>query len=254
MKVILRPLPHVWAGVAKYKNCYEDLTPYFIEHGGGKIYTGFTKSAESVKDRKALEKRLNTDLDNDSEFWKTFFIRTRDEDLTLDPTDAGDLLKITFLRNHAFVKTATKQNKAGAKWVLIDEENEAKTENVLLKKKREAYKALDDMSAKDTRDALRLYGVRSDELTEEIAQNQLVKYIEQDPARFISLWVENKARNTYVLIEKGITRGVVRRTNLMYLYGTTDLGKNIEEVCAYLDNPKNQEVKLGIKTAINDKS
>jgi len=250
-EIILRPLSDTWAGVAKYKNCYEDLAPYFIISGGGKIYTGFDKSNE--KERKILEKKLSTDLENKSEFWKTFFIRVRDEDLVLNPDEPGDLLKITFLRRHKNVKLTSGEHKAGAKYVLIDNENEAKSENVKLKKKREAYKALDDMTAKDTRDALRLYGLRSDDLTEEMAQNKLVKYIEQDPGKFINLWVENKSRSTFVLIEKAIGRGVVRRTNLMYLYGTTNMGKSIEEVCAFLDSPKNQEILIGLREAANAK-
>jgi hypothetical protein len=116
--------------------------------------------------------------------------------------------------------------------------------------KIKAFNAFDDMTGDDARDALRLFGVRGEELKDSVAKARIAEYIERDPDKFIKIWVDNKDRKTYIIIEKAISRGVVRRTNLMYIYGTINMGKTIEDVVAFLNSDSNQEIYLGIQTAL----
>ncbi len=255
-KVVLRPLNvNNWAGVVHYKNCYRDLAPYLLKNG--KRYTGFESDNEDEqkeldKEKKKLEKELRTELHSESSFWDTFFIRTRDEDIVLNDNDPYDRLKIRFLERHMEVKHSLSEKKAGAAFVMIDEEKEARIRNLKADDTIRAYEELKMMTVSDVRDALRLYGVRSEDISEEIAREKLIDYIEQDPTKFLRIWVDNKGRKTQVVIEKAITKGIVRRTNLMYLYGTTNLGKSMNEVIAFIESEDGQDVKLGILSSIKD--
>ena len=254
-KVVLRPLnTNNWAGVTHYKNCYEDLTPYFLRNG--KRYTGFEsdddeEQKELEKKRSRIAKAIKTDLVENSIFWDTFFIRVREEDLILDPSDAYDELKICLLSKHDLVKTSINQNKAGARFLFINEEEEAKKKNLAIQKKQKALNELITMTVTDTRDALRLYGIRGDDLGQEVCYAKLSELIEKDPGKFNMLWVDNKSRKMQVLIERAIIKGLVRRTNLMYLYGTTNLGKTMEECIATIEDPQNQEIKIALNTQLN---
>jgi hypothetical protein len=117
-KIVLRPLnTNGWAGIIHYKNCYEDLASYYLRNG--RRYTGFESEDEKENEvlekvRDKLAKTLKTDLKQESIFWDTFFIRTREEDIILEDTDPYDQLKIMFLRKHDKVKNSLSENKAGA--------------------------------------------------------------------------------------------------------------------------------------------
>mgnify|MGYP001331170381 CR=1 FL=1 len=262
MKVILRPLnTNNWAGVTHYKNCYSDLAPYFIEGGNGRIYNGFnppnaTEDELEVleKERKILSKALHTDLSDKSEYWTNYFIRIKDDDVVLDDQEAEDKLKLIFLRNHFEVKRSSYEPKPQAKYVLIDEEKDAEYGLKKMRAKEEAYDAKKKMTEQDIKDALRLYGERSDDMSQSVAEVRLTDYLERDPKRFLELWVNNKGRKTLVLIEKAIVKGVVRRTNRMYSYGTTSLGTTPNEAIAFLEDPKNQDIKLAIMGSIGIKT
>ena len=121
--VVLRPLnTNTWAGVTHYKNCHEDLCPYLLQNG--KRYTGFDEaSKEDQKIRKDIEKAIHTDLAPDSIYWDTFFIRVGEQDIVLNTEDPMDLLKIQFLKNNDFVKSSLAENKAQARYVLVNDED-----------------------------------------------------------------------------------------------------------------------------------
>lgn len=247
MIVILRPInKNRWSGLIKYKNCYEDIGSYFTRSGA--LYTGLVED-----DAIRLGKVLDLDLKRSSDFWTTFFIRTTDKDLYLNIDDPMDELKYLFLKNHKRVKNSILEHKAGANFVLINREEEAKKASVYNRAKRSAISEFDKLTTEDIRKALRIYGHNADNMTNEMAENRLFEIVEGDPQGFLDKWVNNKDRETIYVIEKALSKNVIRRNNRLFTYGTDKLGHGIEEVVNFLDDPKNQDIKVAILKAINAK-
>lgn len=247
MKVILRPLRQdTWSGIIKYKNCYEDLSPYFTRSGS--IYTGLTEG-----DAERLGKRLGLDLSPNSEYWKTFYIRTADRDIILELEDPHDELKYLFLKNHKRVKNSLFEHKATANFVLINQEEEAKKDNLFGRTKRQAIREFDKMSIEEMRKCLRLFGKSSENLANEVVENRLFDIVEGDPQGFIDKWVNNTDRETQYLIERAISMNIIRKNKRLYTYGSDTIGQGLEDAIAYLNDPKNQDVKIAIKQQIDGK-
>lgn len=248
MKVILRPLvTDYWSGVKKFRNCHEDIGSYFTR--SGRLYTGLTDT-----DSERLGTKLNLDLNANSDFWKTFFIRTSGKDIYLETEDSMDELKYLFLKSHKRVKNSMFEHKATANFVLINEHEEARKSNVHNKAKRQAIRELDRMSSEDHKKALRIYGKRGENLTAEMAENKLFEIVEGDPQGFIDKWINNQSRETQYLIERAVGENIIRRNKRQYSYGTETIGYGIEDAILYLEDPKNQELRMTIISEIKAKS
>jgi len=247
MRIILRPLrKNAWSGLVKYRNCYEDLRPYWTR--SGRVYTGLTR-----KDEERLSDILNLDLKQDSEFWKNFFVRTSGRDLYLDIEDAMDELRYLFLKSHKRVKNSIMEHKASANFVLINKDEEAKRDNVYGRVKREALKEFGLLSPDDMRKCLRLYGHNADSLSNEILESRLFKIVEGNPESFINKWVKNVTRDTEFLVETCISRNIIRRNKNIYKYGTEIIGHGLADVVSFLEDPKNQDIKITILRQIEPK-
>jgi hypothetical protein len=247
-KVVLRPLAKdAWSGVTKYKNCYEDIGPYYTRSGA--IYTGL---ADETAER--LGKKLGVDLSPGSEYWNTFYIRTVGKDIILDLEDPMDELKYHFLKNHKRVKDSIFANKATANFVLVNQEEESKKTNLFNRVKREASREFDKMTTEEMRKALRIYGKSAENVAADVVENRLYDLVEGDPQGFLDKWVNNKNRETQYLIERAISMNVIRKNKRIYNYGTDVIGHGLEDAISFLQDPKNQDVKLAIMGAVEGKS
>lgn len=247
MKVTLRPLfKDTWSGIGKYRNCHEDLTPYWTR--SGRIYTGLT-----TKDEVRLMALTGLDLVVGSDFWKNFFIRTGTKDYFLDTEDPTDEIKYLFLKGHRRVKNSLDEKKASANYVLLNKEEEAIRSNSINKLKRHAFKAFDQLSPTEIRKVLRLFGENADELNTEVAEQRLFDLVEANPERFLQRWVNNDARETEVLLERAMARNIIRKSGAMYKYGSDVIGRLKEEAIDFLDNPKNQDIKRTILIELDAK-
>lgn len=247
-KVILRPLEaEAWSGVIKYKNCYEDLAPYFTRSGS--IYTGLTD-----EDSKRLGEKLGKDLNRGSDFWKTFFIRTMGKDLILNTDDPTDELKYLFLKNHKRVKNSIFEHKATANFVLIDQETESKKTNLFNRVKRDAITELGKMTTDEMKKALRLFGKASENLSPDVVENRLFEIVEANPDGFLNLWVNNKSRETQYIVERAVSLNIIRRNKTIYSYGSDIIGNSLEDTVLFLDNPANQEIRVAIMKQVDGKA
>jgi len=248
MIVVLRPIGRKsWSGLIKYRNCYEDIGPYFTR--SGRIYTGLTP-----EDEVRIGTILGIDLRSSSEYWKDFFIRTAGKDLYLDTNDIHDELKYIFLKNHKRVKNSILENKASANFVLINKDEEAKRSNLYSKVKREAIKAFDDLTPEDMRKCLRIYGHNGDSMSNELVEKTLFDIVEGNPQGFVERWVNNPYKETEALIERAIAKNIMRRNKNIYKYGAEIIGHNIGEVIAFLENAKNQDIKIAIMKQLEAKT
>jgi len=228
-----------WSGITRYPNCYDALGPYFTR--SGRIYTGLSREES---DR--LGEILGLDLKPGSEFWDTFRVRIGSGDMFLDTTDPYDELKYLFLKNHKRVAASIDDRKPTAHYYISNELEEADKKNKYNRLKRKAYKEFDKMSSEEISKALRLYGYKSDGISDSVAEERLATLLENNPQRFFDKWVNNKHRMTEYLIKEAVAKNVVRKNKNIYTYGTTTLGKTLDEAILYLDDKENSEIKATI--------
>jgi hypothetical protein len=249
-RVILRPLltsTASWAGVIKYRNCYEDIGPYLTRSGSQ--YTGLTP-----EDAVRLGELLGLDLTRGSDYWKSFYIRTSGKDMFFDPeNETMDELKVLYLKSHKKVKTSIFEHKATANFVLVDQEEESKKTNLFNRVKRDAMLASSKMTPEEMRKALRIFGKSAENLSPEIVENRLFEIVEGDPESFLLKWVNNKKRDTQYLVERAISLNIIRKNKRIYSYGTDTIGHGLEDTMSYLDDPKNQDVRIAIMQGVEGK-
>ena len=245
MRVILRPMDNK-RSVVKYRNCFDYIGPYFTRSGN--IYTGINE-----EDSLRLGAILGLNLLPSSSFWNTFSVRIGAGDVYIDTEDPLDEIKYLFLKNHKRVKTSIFENKATADYLLINKEEEAKKENLFNKAKVDAISEYRRMSLTDMRKCLRLFGHNAENSSGELVENELFKIIENNPNAFLDKWVNNRNRELEVIIEKAIAKNIIRRNKNVYKFGSEAIAYNMQECIDYLNNPKNQDVKLSILSAIDAK-
>jgi hypothetical protein len=174
-------------------------------------------------------------------------------DLILNTDKPEDELKYLFLKKHKRVADGLNNVTPSTDYVIINKDSEAKEANKLNKIKREAYREMDKMSIEDMRKCLRLYGIKSDTLSNEMVEAKLSEQIESAPDKFITRWVENPNREMNFIIETAISKNIIRRNRSQYYFGTDMIGNGLEDVIAYLNDKKNQDIRLAIQQEIKSK-
>lgn len=238
-----------WAGLLKYKHCFDYIAPYYTRSGS--IYTGLTPEEE-----KYFEKALGYEdgtLAKGSSFWDTFCVRVGARSVILDDQFPRQAMMIKFLEGHKRVATSLDKLTAGKDYLLINRQAEAIEQNKLNKQRRDAIKNFDKLSLEDMRKCLRLFGVSANNMSNELVESTLFALVDKNPKRFFDLWVNNKNKETQFLIEEALTKGVLRKDRTQYYYGTEMLADSLQDCIAYLDNKKNQDLKLSIINQIENK-
>ena len=231
-----------WAGLIKYRSCYDYIAPYFTRSGS--IYTGLTP-----EDEEYFEKALGYPeghLSKTSDFWTTFCVKIGARTLLLDDGIPRQAMIIKFLTGHKRVATSLDKMDAGKDYLLINREAEAIEQNKQNKLRREAVKEFDKLSLDQMRKCLRLFGVRPDSMSNELVESTLFSLIDKSPKKFFDKWVDNKNKETEYLIEEAIAKGVIRKDRTQYYYGSEMFADSLSEAVAYLDAKKNQDLKLSI--------
>lgn len=250
MEVIVRILKvNPWTGLTKWPTTFDYVGPYWTRSGN--IYTGLTN-----EDARRLEKALGKqegELNPNSEFWTTFAVRIGAKDLILNTDRPMDELQYLFLKNHKRVAVGLNNIDPSKDYVMINSDAEAEQKNKASKIKREAYRELDKMSIEDMRKCLRLYGMKSDTMSNELIESKLTEQIEKSPEKFLLKWVNNPDKEFNYLIEEAIAKNIIRKNRSQYFFGTDMIGNGIDDAIAYLKDKKNQDILLSIKQEIKGK-
>lgn len=250
MEVILKhKKTDYWSRTIKYKGCFDYIASYWTRSGNK--YTGLTPEDETRLEA-SLGMAAGT-LAKHSKYWITFTVKLGDKPLILNTNNPWDELQYMFLKNHKQVAVGVGDSKPGTVYVLVNKDSEAKEFNILNKTKREAMREFDKMSLEDMRKCLRLYGVKSDNISGELVESSLFDLIEKDPKKFFSKWVDNKRKNTEFLIEEALSKNIIRKNRNIYYYGTDVIGNTIEDAISNLDSPKNQDIKMTILSELESK-
>lgn len=250
MEVIVRIIKvNPWTGLTKWPTTFDYVGPYWTRSGN--IYTGLSEA-----DARRLEKELGYEegkLSPSSEFWTTFAVQLGKKELVLDTNKPFDELKYLFLKGHKRVADGASNMSPNKDYLLLNKDTEAEESNKRNKVKREAYRELDKMSIEDMRKCLRIFGMKSDTMSNELAEAKLTQHIEANPERFITLWVNNPNKEYNFIVETALSKNVIRKNRSQYYYGTDLIGNGIDDVIAYLKDKKNQEILLAIKQEIKSK-
>ena len=153
---------------------------------------------------------------------------------------------IKFLSNHKRVATSLDKLTAGKDYLLINREAEAIEANKINKVRRDAIKEFDKLSLEQMRKCLRLFGVKADRMSNELVESTLFNLVDKQPKKFFEKWINNKSKETEFLLEEAIAKGVIRKDKTHYFYGSDMFADTLEDAIAYLDNKKNQDLKLSI--------
>lgn len=231
-----------WAGLIKYKSCFDYIAPYYTRSGS--IYTGLTP-----EDEKYFEKALGYEeghLAKSSDFWTTFCVKVGSRTVLLDDSIPRQAMIIKFLSGHKRVATSLDTLTAGKDYLLINREAEAVEANKQNKLRRDAIKEFDKLSLEQMRKCLRLFGVKADTMSNELVESTLFNLVDKQPKRFFEKWVDNKSKETEFILEEAIAKGVIRKDKTHYFYGTDMFADSLIDAIAYLDDKKNQDLKLSI--------
>ena len=238
-----------WGNFIKYRNCFDYIAPYFTRSGS--IYTGLTP-----EDEKYFEKALGYEeghLAKTSDFWSTFCVKVGARGLLLDDSIPRQAMIIKFLTGHKRVATSLDKLDAGKDYLLINREAEAIEQNKQNKLRRDAIKEFDKLSLDQMRQCLRLFGMSSDRMSNELVESTLFGLVDKNPKKFFDKWINNKAKDTEFLLEQAIGKGVIRKDKTHYFYGTDMFADTLPDAIAYLDSKKNQDLKLAIINETNNK-
>lgn len=250
MEVVLKfARTNPWAGIAKYKNCYDYIGPYWTK--AGNFYTGL-----SEEDARRLEKALGYPeghLSPYSHFWKTYSIKLGVKDEILHTERPEDELKYLFLKSHKRVALGTGNISPQTDYVLVNSDAEAEIKNRFNKAKREAIVEYNKMTLEDMRKCLRIYGTKTDNISNELIENKLFELIEANPQKFFLLWVNNKNKETQYILETAISKNIIRKSKNVYYYGTDVIGRSNDDAIAFLNDKNNQDIKMAILQEIDAK-
>lgn len=250
MEVVLKfARVNPWAGIAKYKNCYDYIGTYWTR--AGNIHTGL-----SEEDARRLEKAMGYEEDHlapTSSFWKTYSVRLGAKDVFLHTEKPEDELAYLFLKNHKRVATGLSNIRPQHDYVLVNTDAEAEAANKLNKIKREAFAEFNKMSLEEMRKCLRIYGHKSDNISNELVESKLFELIEKDPRKFFLLWIDNKNKDTQYVLETAISKNVIRKSKNVYYYGTDVIGRSQDDAISFLKEKSNQDILMAIMQEIESK-
>ena len=238
-----------WAGLIKYKSCFDYIAPYFTRSGS--IYTGLTP-----EDERYFEKALGYEeghLSKSSDFWTTFCVKVGSRTVLLDDSIPRQAMIIKFLSGHKRVATSLDRLTAGKDYLLINREAEAVEANKQNKLRRDAIKEFDKLSLEQMRKCLRLFGIKADNMSNELVESTLFNVVDKQPKKFFDKWIDNKSKETEFILEEAIAKGVIRKDKTHYFYGSDMFADSLDEAIAYLDSKKNQDLKLAIINETNNK-
>lgn len=250
MEVIVRILKtNPWTNITKWSNCKDYVGTYWTRSGNK--YTGLT-----TEEARRLEKEIGFEenkLSPSSNFWETYAVQIGNKDVILDTDRPEDELKYLFLKSHKRVANGINAINPSTDYLLLNTDSEAEEANKVNKVKREAYREMDKMSIEDMRKCLRLYGIKSDNMSNELIEAKMTEQIENAPSKFMIKWVQNPNKEINFVIEEAVSKNIIRKNRAQYYFGTDLIGNGLEDVIAYLKDKKNNDIKMAILNEIKSK-
>lgn len=187
-------------------------------------------------------------------FYSDFQVVLGETTRTFDNSELLNELKIALLKNHPWIAISSGEVTQHARYVLYDEVEEAKKENLSFETTLKAYKYLSEMSIVERANFLKLFGFRNTHnVDSEVVLKRLKAKADESPKDFVELY-EDKTKDLKIMIEDMLSSRMIQKKGGVFYYGDakegTPLGASIEQVIEFMRDPKNSELMLQINRAI----
>ena len=232
-----------WSGFNLLPKCKDTVVARQDRSG---YITGLTKEEEE---------KLETDLfltkgtlSRFSEYWLDYAVFLTEKGLQLDTENPKDLIDYKLLLMSEKVANSVNEltDFPKARFVIYDMLEDAKKENEFNKIKKKAFGEFNKLSVPDMKKLLKLFGINSDNGTDEIVENTLMEIVETRPSEFLKM-SNIEDFSIRLLIEELLQNNILRKVGPRYEYGQDTIGHTIDKAIEYLKDPLNQELVIVLK-------
>lgn len=242
--VKIRPIKKLtWSGFVRYKNTKDYIVPHFDT--SGTIVTGLTKDEEED-----LGKKLKRDLSPSSLFWRDYAIIMTEKEKELNLENPEHVLAYKLMLAHQRVANSEteRHNWPAADYIIYNEETEAKVKNEKFSSKRKAVTVFNELTPLEMRNILKLYPgfVNTESVSSEIVEAKLFEFVEANPDEFVAK-VKDKKLEMKIFLKDLTSSRILRKNKTSFYYGDDFLGHDEESTISYLDDLKNQDLKIDLK-------
>lgn len=245
----------VFSGLSSYPKSVTVLGCELSKYG---YKTGLTPAEEAY-----YEGVLNLkkgDLNRHSKWWDTFnelnpirLHMTKATEFVLD-NPINQLRYKALLNNSKVAKTEVEKSHPGKLFYIDDAEAKAKAELETFNYEFEGSGLIHKLSPEEKRSTLRLFGKAGlDTMSETMLNNQLYQELKKDPKAFVET-LSDKEAETKALIQELLEKKLLTRRGNHYYHGEDLIGHSTNDCVAYLNDVKNQPVKLALRSKLSKKS
>lgn len=178
------------------------------------------------------------------------------EPKTKRPYEIHDYIKYKYALVHPYVlldesDTEEKRLKRKFEFIIEDKSREHQKKVAGKDARKTALKEWIKLTADENKmdQVLRVLGTQPDTLDKDTKELKLEEYAKEDPKKFTSV-ATNKDLAVRSFIKDCLTREVLRKIGNTYLNGEETLGDSEEEVIVFLNDKKNSETLLTLKSRL----
>lgn len=241
-------------GITAFKNSMTTLGCPITKEGHK---TGLTKEEEAHYE-KLLKLQPGT-LDKYSEWWDNFFNvfhtinlhNNKTTEFVLDNPINQLKYKIMLVRKD--IANSEDEKTPDSEFYIDNAELKAIAESKKLDYEMEGLEAILKMTLDQRKQALRIFGKTGlDDITDLMAKSELGKLLKKDAKSFVET-INDKELEMKAFVLELIEKAILMRRGQDIKYEDTFLGTSIDAVAIKLDESKNQELKLHLKSLLNKK-
>jgi hypothetical protein len=136
---------------------------------------------------------------------------------------------------------------------IVDDEAKAKIETETADYEFEAHELMSKMSPDEKKATLRIFGKKGvASHSETVVKAELLKQLKKDPKAFTAI-LKDKRLKTRMLTEELIEFGIITRSGHYFRNGDDTIASSTDELLSYLDDIKNQSVKMAMQSRLDKK-
>jgi hypothetical protein len=246
MQVIVKPLP------PKGRHQFSVFPNATKTYGVGiSSLTGMKVTGVPADRKEHLEHALGVNLDINSKFWDEYKVVLNDKGMILDLNDPVQELQYYVLGTKSEIAKSSSEIKPQCIYMMYNEENEAIKANKQFDYELSAYSYIKEMSEEERADFLKLFGIRTRDLSPTVIKKSLKEKADGDPKYFVELY-EDKNKFIKILVEDCVQYRVIEVKTGAYYFGEDMLGADINLAINKLKTPKNSDLVLAIKRRLEE--
>ena len=222
--------------------------------------TGLYKTGLTTSDETYYEGLLNlpkgTLNKRNSEFWGDMEVRLKNDKLTIfNIVTPYDELKFKMLQEHDKIANSEDEvvGNSTAAFYIYNPEASSKIEDAKMELEFASMEALLASTVEERKGLLRIYGKKGiDSMSETMVKTELNKEAKKDLKEFLRL-INAKDTPVRALLAALIEKDIIRKKGTYFYNGEDLLGSSTDEVVSYLQDAKNQAIKLALESKLKPK-